>query len=69
MDDFLIEDNGGILTTPLMWECECEELQDYLHMRGEQVCPRCGMSQEDCPDARIEDIRRLVGYVLTGGGD
>jgi len=60
MDVIIVEDTGDIQTTPLMWECECDNVQDYLHMKNEQRCPRCGAHQEDCPDARIEDIRELL---------
>ena len=41
-------------TTPLFWDCECE--RDYIHSCLEEDCPVCGVTQEEAPDARVDEV-------------
>jgi hypothetical protein len=41
-------------TTPLFWDCECEE--DYIHTCLEEDCPVCKVTQEESPDARVDEV-------------
>ena len=41
-------------TTPLFWDCECE--RDYIHACLEEACFVCKATQEESPDARVEEV-------------
>lgn len=41
-------------TTPLFWDCECEE--GYIRACLEEDCPLCGVTREDSPDARVDEV-------------
>jgi len=41
-------------TTPLFWDCECEE--GYIRTCLEEGCPLCGVTREDSPDARVDEV-------------
>ncbi len=46
--------SGVFYTTPLFWDCECEE--EYIHPAFEEFCPHCNSRREDAPDARVSEI-------------
>jgi hypothetical protein len=49
----------GQITTPLFWDCECEE--DFIHPRHKIKCDKCGKERWDQPDSRyIEVIAAIV---------
>jgi hypothetical protein len=54
----LIEAHGGFYTTPLFWDCECEE--DYIHPATQEVCLACNTRREDAPDARVDEVFRYA---------
>ena len=41
-------------TTPLFWDCECEE--GYIHSCLEEDCLACKVTQEESPDARVDEV-------------
>ena len=41
-------------TTPLFWDCECES--DYIRTCLEEDCPVCGVTQEESPNARVDEV-------------
>ena len=41
-------------TTPLFWDCECEER--YIRTCLEEDCPVCKVTQEESPDARVDEV-------------
>jgi hypothetical protein len=41
-------------TTPLFWDCECED--GYIRTCLEEDCPLCGVTREDSPDARVDEV-------------
>lgn len=43
-------------TTPLFWDCECE--RNYIHACIEDVCPVCKVTQEESPNARVDEVLR-----------
>ena len=43
-------------TTPLFWDCECE--RDYIRTCLEEDCPVCGVTQEESPNARVDEVLR-----------
>ena len=49
-----IEQVGDIWTTPLFWDCECED--DYIHSASEPICYRCQTEREESPDARALEV-------------
>ena len=52
----LIEAHGEFFTTPLFWDCNCEE--EYIHPATQEVCLACNTHREDGPDARVNEIFR-----------
>jgi len=52
----LIEAHAGFHTTPLFWDCECE--QEYIHPAFVESCPACGANRAEQPDSRLEEIFR-----------
>lgn len=42
------------MTTKFFWDCSC--VKHYIHNNGLPVCPVCGDSREDSPDARIDEV-------------
>lgn len=50
----LIEDHSGFYTTPLFWDCACEEF--YIRPASEEYCPVCNTRREDAPDARVNEV-------------
>ena len=52
----LVEKSGDIFTTPLFWDCECEE--DYIHSCLDEACPVCKAMQEESSDARVDEVFR-----------
>lgn len=43
------------VTTRLYWECECPE--EYFRPQQMAYCENCGSFAEECPDARIHELR------------
>ena len=41
-------------TTPLFWDCECEE--GYTRTCLEENCPVCKVTQEESPNARVDEV-------------
>ena len=41
-------------TTPLFWDFECEE--GYIHSCIEDDCPVCKVTQEESPNARVDEV-------------
>ncbi len=56
----LVEQHGiepdKFYTTPLFWDCECEEY--YIHSCLEEACPVCNATQEESPNARVDEVFR-----------
>ncbi len=42
-------------TTTLFWQCECSEIT--IHTRSQEQCPECRAVHDECPDARVGDVR------------
>lgn len=51
------------LTTPLYWDCECEE--DYIHPKTESKCPVCGHFAEEQPDSRKVEVLAMLSDQLA----
>ena len=49
----------GLQLTDRFWDCECEE--NYIHPRNEDLCPHCGVRRDEQPDARIDEVKKLLG--------
>lgn len=45
------------LTCSAFWDCECDT--NYIHRKTEKACPRCGVTKEEGPDARVNEILDL----------
>ncbi len=41
-------------TTPLFWDCACE--RDFIRTCLEEDCPVCKVTQEESPDARVDEV-------------
>lgn len=41
-------------TTPLYWDCECEE--NYIHPKTETSCPICRTVASDQPDSLVDEV-------------
>lgn len=53
--EVLGNDVEGCQTTPLFWDCECEE--DYITPYSEfGTCARCGAHDSRQPDSRIAEV-------------
>lgn len=51
----LIEVHGdGLCTTPLFWDCECEN--NYIHPASDESCILCGAIREEQPDSRVDEV-------------
>jgi hypothetical protein len=51
-------------TTPLFWDCECEE--DFIHPASENECLRCSSQREHQPDARVDEVLRYAAGLPWG---
>lgn len=40
------------------WDCECE--LDYVHNKAETSCNRCLAFAEDCPDSRVDEVKKFL---------
>lgn len=49
------------MTTDLYWECECGN--DFVHLKSELACARCGRTADESPDAIAHEVATLVGGV------
>jgi len=45
-------------TTTDFWECQCQE--NFIHPIFKRRCPKCKAWAEESPNARVEDILRLM---------
>ena len=52
----LIQGHSGHYTTPLFWDCRCEE--DYIHPASHESCTACNTRREEAPDARVDEVFR-----------
>jgi hypothetical protein len=52
----LVKKCGNSYTTPLFWNCECEEY--YIHSLLEEACPVCKATRDESPDARVDEVFR-----------
>ena len=51
-----------VRTTPLFWDCECEEF--YIHDKDLCTeCSICGTHMDDQPDSRISEVRKFPAYI------
>ena len=48
--------NNYFITTSLYWECECDT--NFIRSAQMNMCENCGAMKDDCPDARIGDLRQ-----------
>ena len=48
-------DNPYFITTSLYWECECHG--NFVRSAGMNMCENCGAFRDECPDARLLDIK------------
>ncbi len=44
-------------TTEKYWDCECD--LDYIKPKTLFVCPVCGWNQTECPDSRLDEVKKL----------
>ena len=51
-------------TTPLFWDCECEE--DFIYPASENGCLRCGSQRQHQPDARVDEVLRYAAGLPWG---
>ena len=42
------------LYNPDFWDCNC--VQNYIHKKPRNYCPKCGAIQADCPDSRATEV-------------
>ncbi len=54
----VIEVVGEIVLNLSYWDCECHD--DFIHTVEELKCVVCGTTQEDSPNSREREIRRLT---------
>jgi hypothetical protein len=47
-----------VITTPLFWDCECDD--NYIHPVNEVDCLFCGIKNEDAPDARLNEVIKML---------
>ena len=45
-----------IILSPDYWDCECPDEKGYIHPISEKECLHCGARQEDCPEARENEV-------------
>jgi hypothetical protein len=45
-------------TTPFFWDCECED--NYIHPKTETTCSICGVRHDEQPDARLQEVLRML---------
>jgi hypothetical protein len=50
--------NKKVITTPKYWDCECEH--NYIHPKSQLSCEKCGYSQDEMPDSRVNEVRRMI---------
>lgn len=50
-------------TTPEFWDCECES--NYIHPAAEGACKACGSHRDESPDARVDEVIKLLGVTPT----
>jgi hypothetical protein len=50
----IIEEVGGLLTTPKYWDCECKE--NYINPKYENFCNLCCTYSEDQQDSIVEEV-------------
>ena len=50
----LSPDSPYFITTNLWWECECPQ---FAKSRDMEMCEECGSFRDECPDARIGDLK------------
>lgn len=43
-----------ILTTEKYWDCEC--LKDFIHPKSQDRCDGCGVTAEEQPDSRVNEV-------------
>jgi len=55
----MIEQVGEILLTDQFWDCDCKKY--YIHPRNEEECQVCHCHRDEQPDARVEEVLRLLG--------
>ena len=48
--------NHYFITTSLYWECECDT--NFIRSAQMNMCENCGAMKDECPDARIGDVRQ-----------
>jgi hypothetical protein len=41
-------------TTSEYWDCGCDD--DYIHPANHFRCPICGVSREEQPDSKVEEV-------------
>jgi hypothetical protein len=42
------------LFNPDYWDCNCVE--NYIHKRPRNYCPKCGITEENCPDSSAHEV-------------
>jgi len=50
--------------SPDFWDCECEK--DYIHSRKTLHCSRCGTTEEEQPDSRVNEVSKFHCRVYIG---
>lgn len=55
----LLAVKSGVPVTEYLWRCNCIIPWQYLHLKDETQCPRCGAYQDECPDATVEEFIQL----------
>lgn len=52
---------GNIIVNSAYWDCECPDNETYIHPKNIQSCGNCGATQEDSPDSRASEVRKMLG--------
>ena len=48
---------SNIKTDDNFWDYECDK--NYIHSKNENICNKCGMRSDECPDSRINEIKNV----------
>ena len=55
----LMEIEETVETNPNYWDCECET--NFIHAKAQTLaCSLCGMTEDESPDSRVNEIKELV---------
>ncbi|NPV00038.1 MAG: hypothetical protein HPY53_01535 [Brevinematales bacterium] len=50
----MLRDYGEIILDTEFWDCECPD--HYIHPVKDEICPKCGATQEESPSSRALEV-------------